>query len=214
MSSIGKLYYSYGSCSSASYIAATYAGLNFESESVDLKTHTTKSGEDYYKINPAGNVPFLKINDNVSLREGSAILLYIADRDPSKKLAPPVNTLERYQFIDLLALIATEVHKGFGPLWNPTTSAEGRTAAIANLIKKYTYLENNVLTKPGQKYLFGDSFSVLDSYLYIVLRWGILYMPDMKTALDTTPKLKAYWEGIDNLDFIKKYHADSTSGGH
>lgn len=41
------------SCGAASYIASQIAGGSIEAFEVDLKAHKlTKSGDDYYKINP------------------------------------------------------------------------------------------------------------------------------------------------------------------
>ncbi len=75
-----KLYYTPTSCGAASFIAAVAAGLTIEVEQVDISTHKTASGADYYTINPKGNVPALVTNDGVVLNEGAAVLSYIADQ--------------------------------------------------------------------------------------------------------------------------------------
>ena len=48
-----KLYYTPTSCGAANFLAASIGGLQFDSETVDLPTHKTKSGIDFYTINPA-----------------------------------------------------------------------------------------------------------------------------------------------------------------
>ena len=58
-----KLYYTSTSCGAASFIAAVAAGLKIDAEQVDLSTHKTSSGADFYAINPKGNVPALITND-------------------------------------------------------------------------------------------------------------------------------------------------------
>ena len=75
-----KLYYTPTSCGAASFIAAVAAGLVIDVEQVDLKTHKTAAGEDYYAINAKGNVPALVTNDGIVLNEGAAVLQYIADQ--------------------------------------------------------------------------------------------------------------------------------------
>jgi len=75
-----KLYYTPTSCGAASFIAAVAAGLVIDVEQVDLKTHKTTAGEDYYAINSKGNVPALITNDGIVLNEGAAVLQYIADQ--------------------------------------------------------------------------------------------------------------------------------------
>ncbi|MFH0341792.1 MAG: hypothetical protein ACHBNF_06600 [Chromatiales bacterium] len=52
-----KLYFSPGACSLAPHIVLYEAGLQFETEQVDLDQKKTASGADYTKINPKGYVP-------------------------------------------------------------------------------------------------------------------------------------------------------------
>ena len=75
-----KLYYTPTSCGAASFIAAVAAGIPIDAEGVDIGTHKTASGEDYYKINPKGNVPALVLDDGTVLNEGAAVLQWIADQ--------------------------------------------------------------------------------------------------------------------------------------
>ena len=77
---MSKLYYTTSSCGAASFIAAVAAGIHIDAEQVDIKTHLTASGADYYTINPKGNVPCLVTEDGTVLNEGAAVLQYIADQ--------------------------------------------------------------------------------------------------------------------------------------
>ena len=45
-----KLYYSPGACSLASHIILNEINVDFDLERVDLKTHKTEKGADYYAI--------------------------------------------------------------------------------------------------------------------------------------------------------------------
>jgi len=74
-----KLYYTATSCGAASFISAFTANVNLETEQVDIGTHKTASGVDFYTINPKGNVPALVLDDGTVLNENGAILQYIAD---------------------------------------------------------------------------------------------------------------------------------------
>ncbi len=82
---MSKLYYTTSSCGAASFIAAVAAGVHIDAEQVDIKTHLTASGADYYTINPKGNVPCLVTEDGTVLNEGAAVLQYIADQVRSQK---------------------------------------------------------------------------------------------------------------------------------
>ena len=59
------------------------------------------------------------------------------------------------------------------------------------------------LPASGKKFLVGDSFTVADSYTYIVLSWSGY----VGIGIDAYPAVKAYYEGIRELDFVKAAHA-------
>ena len=102
-----KLYYSPGACSLSPHIALHEAGLAFEPVLASTKSHKLQDGTDYYGINPLGYVPLLELDDGTRLREGPAIVQYIADLAPIKNLAPAAGTLSRATatVIDLLLVI-------------------------------------------------------------------------------------------------------------
>src|SRR5580698_5207263 len=89
-----KLYYTPTSCGAANFLAATIGVLTFNSEVVDLPTHKTKSGADFYKINPKGNVPTIVFPNGSILNENVATLTYLADAG-NAHLAPKEGTPER-----------------------------------------------------------------------------------------------------------------------
>ena len=72
-----KLYYTPTSCGAASFISAYVAGLSLEAETVNIGTHVTASGADFYAINPKGNVPTI-VDGKTVLNENVATLSYIA----------------------------------------------------------------------------------------------------------------------------------------
>jgi glutathione S-transferase len=170
-----KLYYAPGACSQAPHIALRELGLKFELVEVDLATHTLPDGSDFRAINPKGYVPLLELDDGTRLSEANVILQYIADRKPGA-LAPELGTLERYQLMEWLAFIATEVHKGFGPLWNPQTPPEGRQRAIEMLGKRFDLI---AATLGKQPYLCGSAFSIADAYLFVILGWADHHRVDL-----------------------------------
>ena len=130
-----KLYYSPGACSLSPHIALKESGLAFEAIAAPTKTHQLPDGTDYYTINPLGYVPYLTLDDGRSLHEGPAIVQYIADQAPDKKLAPPNGTYERYKLQEWLTYIGTEIHKTFGPLFRAAASDEVKATARDNLAK-------------------------------------------------------------------------------
>ena len=171
-----KLYYSPGACSLSPHIVLHEAGLAFTAELASTKTHQLKDGTDYYSINPLGYVPLLVLNDGTQLSEGPAIVQYIADQVPDKQLAPANGSMARYQLQSLLNFISTELHKGFGPLFNPATPADYKPAVIEKLLSRMAWVDGQLAGKP---YLMGDTFTVADAYLFTVTGWGAYVKVDL-----------------------------------
>jgi glutathione S-transferase len=60
------------------------------------------------------------------------------------------------------------VHKGFSPLFGPTTPDAYKTVVKANLAKKFAYLDKSLA---GKEYLTGKNFTVADAYLFTIMNW-------------------------------------------
>ena len=163
-----KLYYSAGACSLAPHIVMHEAGLTFEAISTPTKTHQLPDGSDYYRINPLGYVPYLVLNDGRSLHEVAVIVQYLADQVPEKNLAPANGSFERYKLQEWLNFISSEIHKSFGPLFNPATPAEAKPAFMEKLKSRLAWVDGELANR---QYLMGDSFSVADAYLFTVTNW-------------------------------------------
>jgi len=164
-----KLYYSAGACSLSPHIALKESGLPFEAISAPTKTHKLVDGTDYYTINPLGYVPLLVLDDGRQLREGPAIVQYIADQVPEKRLAPANGTYERYKLQEWLNFIGTELHKGFSLLFTPGMPDEAKAIAKTRLIARMQWVDGELA---GKTYLMGESFTVADGYLFVVAGWS------------------------------------------
>jgi glutathione S-transferase len=161
------------------------SGLPFQAVSAPTKTHRLEDGTDYYSINPLGYVPLLELADGRRLHEGPAIVQYIADQVPDKKLAPANGTFERYKLQEWLTFIGTELHKGFSPLFNPATPADFKPACLERLSSRLQWVEAELADK---QYLMGDTFTVADAYLFTVTNWA----PYVALDISGLPKLLAY----------------------
>lgn len=164
-----KLYYTPGACSLSPHIVLRELGLPFHLEAVDLKTKKTESGADFTAINPKGYVPALQLDDGEVLTEGAAIVQFLADKHAPGRLAPIAGTVERARLNGHLNFISAELHKAFGPLFNPTLTPEAREAALANLGRKLDVVDDALAD--GRPYLTGPNFTVADAYLFVVLSW-------------------------------------------
>jgi glutathione S-transferase len=184
-----KLYYAPGACSLAPHIVAREAGLDLDLEKVDLGAHKTESGRDYMAINPKGYVPALEFGPGETLTEASSVIQYLAEQAPASGLVPAFGTPERYRVLEWIGFISTELHKGFGPLWNPETPEEVRQATIDKLRQRFAFLEQSLAKGP---YLTGERFTVADAYAFTILNWTNFH----KISLDDYPRIRAFMDRV------------------
>jgi glutathione S-transferase len=173
-----KLYYSPAACSLSPHIVLREAGLKFELERVDNKTKRTETGADFLKLNGKGYVPLLQLDDGRFLSEGPVVAQYIADLKPESGLAPANGTYERYKVQEWLNFVTSELHKNFSPLFRPDVADEVKKYARANITKRVEWVAKEL---EGRTFLTGETFTIADSYLFVVLSWARF------TDVDLTP---------------------------
>lgn len=192
-----KLYFSPGACSLAPHIALLATGLPFTTERVSLRTKQTASGEDFRALSPKGYVPALALEDGRVLTENQVILQYLADQAPASGLAPAYGSVERYELMEWLAWLSTELHKRFSPLFTPGATEQGKEAAWAALAAPLTFVANHL---GNDGYLTGSSFTVADTYLFAVLNW----VGFAGFSLDAWPALQAYQARVAELPVVRE----------
>ncbi|SFL22107.1 glutathione transferase GstA [Methylobacterium pseudosasicola] len=164
-----KLYSIPASCSLAPHIVAHELGLDLTICRVDHATHRTEAGEDYLAVNPHGYVPALDLGDGTVLREGPAILQYLADLKPAAGLAPANGSFARYRLQEMLGFLNSEIHKGFVPLLYARLAGRWVETAKPKLEARYAWIDGQLA---AQDFLLGDSFTVADAYLFALTGWG------------------------------------------
>ncbi len=184
-----KLYYSAGACSLAAHIALEEAGLKYEAISAPTKTKLLPDGSDYRQVNPLGYVPYLVLDDGQALRECAIVCQYVADQAPAKKLIPACGSMARYQLQMWMHFIATELHKGFSPLFNPAMPDEAKKISLARLQDRLKFVDGELA---GKTYLMGTDFTVADGYLFTVTNWA----KPMAIDLSPYPNLLAWRERV------------------
>jgi len=184
-----KLYFAPGACSLSPHIVLEEAGIAAETEQVNNQEKKTKTGKDYWSVNPKGQVPALQLDNGEMLTEGPVIVQYLADQKPASGLVPAAGTIERYRVQEWLNFITSELHKSFGPIFRPTTPDAYKTISRENLGKRFDWLDKQLA---GKQYLMGDKFTVADAYLFTVLRWS----PRIEIDLAKWPNVKAYVDRV------------------
>lgn len=191
-----KLYYAPNACSLSPHIVLRELDLPFTLVRVNNQTKRTGDGRDFLAINPKGYVAALECGDGQVLTEGPAIVQYLADLKPQGGLAPANGSWNRSRMQEWLNFISTEIHGGFGPLFNRELPAAARQWWQARLEKRLDYTADALAAQP---YLVDARFGVADAYLYTVLRWAAFF--DMDLA--RWPALAAYMARIDERPSVQ-----------
>lgn len=168
-----KFFYGPRTCALASRIALEEAGADYEPVKVDFSTaEQTKPA--YLAINPKGRVPALVTGRGV-LTENVAILAFVAQSYPERKLAPlddPFAFAEMQAFNSYLSstVHVNHAHKHRGARWASQESsfADMRAKVPETMAASFNLIERDFLKGP---WVMGEAYSVADAYLFVVARW-------------------------------------------
>jgi glutathione S-transferase len=94
-------------------------------------------------------------------------------------------------------LISTEVHKGFGALWNPAPSVEMKQLTRDLVAGTFDYVEQRLGQGP---YLMGERFTLADAYLFVILGWTKIH----KIDLGRWPGLTAFRERMKQRPSVRQ----------
>jgi glutathione S-transferase len=184
-----KLYYLQGACSLCPHILLRETDTPFELEGVDRKTKTTKGGENYWDVNPTGQVPSLRLDDGQVLTEVTAIAQYIADRKPEAGLVPPRGSMDHYRMLQWMNFIAAEIHKQYTPLFRPNMPEDYKPVAKENIGKAHTIFDKHLA---GKDFMVGNKFGVVDAYVFVIANWARFQQIDIAQW----PNVKALQERV------------------
>jgi glutathione S-transferase len=182
-----KLYYSKGACSLAVRILIHEMGIPCEFIAANIKTKKLENGDDFLKINPKGMVPALMLDNGEVLTENPVIQQYLADEYKATALLPPVGNLNRYRVLEWLNFVSSDIHKGFGPLFNPKMPVLVKEEIVKPALNlKFDWIDQH-LSK--NKFLMRDTYTLPDGYLFVMLFW----FPHFKMKLSKWKNLLRYF---------------------
>ncbi len=163
-------------------------GLDFEFVLVDLRKGEHHN-PDFLELNPAAKIPVLVDGDFV-VTESAAIILYLAEKFPEKKLLP-TSLKERAEVYKWIMFAVTELEQ---PLWRITRNtflytedkrqpmdieiARSEFAAMGKVLD--TYMQ-------GREFICGNGFSAADCVTAYLVDWA-----NENGLLDNLPNLQAY----------------------
>jgi len=155
-------------------------GAKYDIVPIDLQKKEQKSPE-FLKINPAGKLPALADGD-VHVFEGAAIGLYLGDKFPEAKLAPPIGSPQRGRYLSLMVFSTSQLEPTMGDAMMKQPPSPQRGWNDFETTKDL--IEREIGKGP---YLFGEQFTMADIMIGSVFIWGRL----MKAPIDR-PALEAY----------------------
>lgn len=204
MTDLLKLYYAPGVCSLAAHTLLAYieekTGTKYEIEKVDLHTHKTEKGTDFYTINDRGAVPVLSIPQTSKpaiLTQNGAVLTYLGDKSGIEHLTPKPGTMERARLEEALAF-CSDFHSAIGPLFFPSSCSEERNNRIAQVHTRLKQLEKWL---PGDKrFWLSSDFCQADLYMAVLLSW----CSGLKIDLSAYPKARKIMKGVFLLPAAQK----------
>lgn len=165
-------------------------GVPFEAEVVNLMAGEHRS-PGFLKLNPAGKLPVL-VDGDLVLTESIAIVLYLADKYPEKRLLP-ADPVQRAEAQKWLLFAVTELEQ---PLWRMAKHTvlypeEKRLPADLDLAREDFAPMAQILEAhmEGREYVVGDSVGVVDFVMAYTLDWA-----DLVELLEDCPTLRAYME--------------------
>jgi glutathione S-transferase len=181
-----KLFCAPGTLSLLPHIVFLEAGLAFTAIRIDEHTKAIESGGNYRTVNPLGYVPALLLDDGTLLTEGAAIVQYIADQVPSKRLAPPNGTIERAKLQALAQLLFERDAQGLLRTHLPQGIVGGcqgdfsRPAEIALRASRPAPCRSRVF--------HGKDFTIADANSYSITNWA----PRVGFDLSPYPNVRAH----------------------
>lgn len=193
-----QLYYTKGACSLACRIILNEIGIKPDYIAVDLKTKKTEAGKNFLEINPKGAVPTLVTDNHEVLTENTVILQYLADAAHSSQLLPEVGNFDRYQVLEWLNYVATEIHKSFALLFYPLFSDQQKNDLLVPIIRKKFDYVNSALK--GMHFLYKDHFTLPDGYFFVMLLWARQF----KFELQDWPELYRYFKELRERKAIQE----------
>ncbi len=198
-----ELYFAPLACSLATRISTYEAGADCTFHQVDTRAKRVADGSDFFAVNPLGMVPAVRVDSGELLIENPAVLLWFADQHPEAQLAPK-GGLPRYQLIQWLSFIGTELHKlVFTPLLDAKSNDGAKAYAREKAKARLDYLNQHL---QDREFVL-DRFTVADAYLTAVLNWAGAVELDLKPW----PAVVAYHARMHARPAVKKAFGEEVA---
>lgn len=171
------LHYYPGNASLTPHVLLEELGVPYTLALVDRKQNAQKSAA-YLALNPAGRIPVL-VDGELVVFETAAIVLHLLETRGGGALMPAVGTPERARFYQWLMYLTNTVQAEAHPFFYPAEHAQDEAGAAqvkaraeARWGEMFTLLDRELAGRGP--WLLGETFSAIDVYLAMLVRWGRL----------------------------------------
>jgi glutathione S-transferase len=161
-----------GSASFATRAALEELGAEYTT--IDVHPRRRDETPDFVAVNPLQRVPAIR-DGETNVYETGAVLIYLGDRFPDARLAPPIGDRHRGRYLRWIAYLANTLHQIWFPYQYPGIFAEDpiahpavKAAARKRIEAAGAYLESEL---EGRDWCLGERFSLADIYLYQCTGW-------------------------------------------
>ena len=197
-----KLYYAPGTCALASHIALLDAGAAHEAIRISFKDEEQKKST-YLAINPKARVPSL-VTDKGILTETPAILAFIAQTHPDKKLAPLSDAFAFAQVQAFNSYLCSTVHVAHahgrrGARW---ADDENAIAAMQRKVPQtmadcFGLIERTMIKGP---WVMGASYTICDPYLFTISTW----LKGDQVDIEKFPKVRDHFAAMNERPSVRE----------
>jgi glutathione S-transferase len=170
-----KLYWSPGAANMTPHAVLEDSGVPFELIKVDLDLGQQRDPK-YLKLNPHARVPTLVYDGERVMYESAAISLFLTERHPETRLAPPPGDPDRGRFLQWMAHLTNTVQEALMHYWHPDfyiedalRQAELKQAGEQRTGKHFSFVDRH-LAESGP-FLCGPKLYVCDYFLAMLVRW-------------------------------------------
>jgi glutathione S-transferase len=167
----------------------------------------------YLKLNPQGVVPTLVI-DGAPLTESAALLLFLAERHPDARLAPPPGSAGRDIWFRWVVYLSNTLAATFRFWFYPTDlGASEHPPQVRDALRRkiegaWAHVDSQLAA--AGPYLLGRDFSGADLYLTMLMRWS-RKMPRPATewtalkALADRVRARPSWKKLYELEGLTEW---------
>jgi glutathione S-transferase len=197
-----KLYYYPNNASLAPHFLLHHVNANYELLLVDKKSNSQKS-ESYLKLNPAGRIPTLVVDDQ-PIFESVAICIHISELYPQAALIPPLGHPKRALFFQWITYLNNTLQAELMVRYYPHRHTNDEStipnvvAAQDQRISEALSIINNQLKQ--NNYLLGDTLTACDYFLFMLAQWSL---PIKKSPLEFE-YLAAYLKRLCTIPTIRE----------